>query len=488
MKHTSSVLHRRSTLTLIAGTLALAAAPVALAANPGTGRTRTGQQLSVRIDAPASGATVPLADLAVSGIAGVGTLGKGGTNLVYLVDKSGSTTSGSLDCNGDGRTDAGDDLNGDGSQGTILDCEVGGVAALNASLRGSGAQSGVIAFGSAADRADMNPAAGQQDFAGASDDVNANSRSDVEDVARSITSVGVGVFTPLTASGGGTDFNAAITALNATLAARAGQTNVAAFLSDGSSSVLTSAGSALDAARAAGTRINTYSVGSGAAGCAAGSSLRTIADTTGGACTEVSDPTKLQSTLAGIAAGLQGVQVKAGSASPVAATVTGLGTWSATVPRAALRSGSNTIVATVTATDGTTAAADVTVKVGGSSGGTLGSGTIGLPSSRTCTSKRLFPIQIRQRAGLTYDFATVVVNGRKVRVYVRTKRRWIRTGRPSGALLNVRVFKAYVDLRGLARGRYTVKIVVVATNGKVITGSRRYRTCTRRLSGSVPRL
>ena len=34
-----------------------------------------------------------------------------------------------------------------------------------------------------------------------------------------------------------------------------------------------------------------------------------------------------------------------------------------------------------------------------------------------------------------------------------------------------------VDLRGLKRGRYTVKIVAVTYRGRTIQGSRRYRTC-----------
>ena len=78
--------------------------------------------------------------------------------------------------------------------------------------------------------------------------------------------------------------------------------------------------------------------------------------------------------------------------------------------------------------------------------------------------------------------------GKKVRVYVKRTKGWIRTGRPSGSILNVRIFTAYVDLRGLVKGRYSVKIVVVATNGRVVTGKRTYRTCSRRLTGTVPKL
>lgn len=469
----------RSMMLLLSILGAAAMAPgAALAANPGSATTKSGQKLAIRIDSPADGAAVPSADLAVTGVAGIGALtGGGGTNVMYLVDQSGSTGDNAGDCNGDGTTNAADDLNADGAVGTVLDCELSGVVALNASLSGSSVGSGLVAFADTAGTADMSAAPGPQDFTPAG--------GEVETVARSVKGGSIGQFTAVTGLGGGTDFNAAIANLNTAFAAHAGQRNIGAFLSDGSSSVNTGAGSPLDVARAAGTRINTYSVGPGAAGCVnAGSALKQIADVTGGSCTEVQDPTKLSSALSGAGgAGLQGVRVRVGSSAAVAAAVTGLGTWTATIPRAALKAGANTLSATATSTDGTAATATITVRVGGAA-----AGTIGLPSNRRCVSKRLFPIQIRRRAGLTYDFATIVVNGKKVRVYVRTVKRWIRTGRPAGKLLNVRVFKAYVDLRGLVKGRYKVKIVVVATNGKVITGSRSYRTCTRRLKGTVPRL
>jgi hypothetical protein len=468
-----------SVRSLLPALVILAAVPApALAANPGKATTRAGQTLNVRIDAPSNGATVPLADLAVRGVAGIGTLsGAGATNVVYVVDTSGSTAGSAGDCNGDGAANAGDDTNGDGRVGTILDCELSGVVALNASLAGSGVGSGLVAFADSAFTGDMTAAAGQQDFTAPG--------AEVDTVARSIREGQIGQFTPNTSLGFGTNFDAAIEKLNAAFAAKPGQRNVGAFLSDGGASLAQGAGSPVEAARAAGTRINTYSVGPSGAGCTKpDSSLKKIADLTGGVCTEVQDPTKLTAALSGAgAAGLQGVTVRVGSAAPIAARVTGLGTFSATLPRSALRNGTNKVVATATATDGTAASADVSVRVGAAA-----APTIGLPSNRRCISKRRFPITIRRRAGLTYDFATVVVNKRKVRVYVRWQRRWIRTGRPAGKILNVRVFRSFVDLRGLVRGRYTVKIIVVATNGRVITGTRRYRTCTRKLTGTIPKL
>jgi hypothetical protein len=115
-------------------------------------------------------------------------------------------------------------------------------------------------------------------------------------------------------------------------------------------------------------------------------------------------------------------------------------------------------------------------------------GVLSLPSPRRCTSRRLFPIKIRQVRGFRYDFATVYVNGRRVKVYYRRERRWFRTGRLRGRYINIKTFRAYVDLRGLAKGRYKVRILVVTTTGAIVRGTRTYRTCTRKLRGSVPRL
>jgi hypothetical protein len=86
----------------------------------------------------------------------------------------------------------------------------------------------------------------------------------------------------------------------------------------------------------------------------------------------------------------------------------------------------------------------------------------GLPSTRRCVSKRRFVIRIRQRRGRTYTAVQVFLNRRQV-----ASRRGRRVTAP-------------INLRGLPKGRYTVRIVVVTTEGEVITGTRRYRTCTKK--------
>jgi len=110
-----------------------------------------------------------------------------------------------------------------------------------------------------------------------------------------------------------------------------------------------------------------------------------------------------------------------------------------------------------------------------------------LPSNHACLSHRAFPIRVRQSAGVTYASATVTVNGRRVPVYVYGRHRTKVT--TIGAVsLNRRRFRAFVDLRGLVRGRYAVRVSAVTTDGRTLVATRRYRTCAGKLTGTIPRL
>ena len=71
----------------------------------------------------------------------------------------------------------------------------------------------------------------------------------------------------------------------------------------------------------------------------------------------------------------------------------------------------------------------------------------------------MFRIRIRVPKGKKAVSAVVRVNGKKVKV-VRGKR-----------------LRAAVRLRGLPKGRFSVRITVRLANGKRITGVRRYHTC-----------
>src|SRR4030095_14362554 len=84
---------------------------------------------------------------------------------------------------------------------------------------------------------------------------------------------------------------------------------------------------------------------------------------------------------------------------------------------------------------------------------------IKLPGVRRCVSRRRFPIRLVQPGGVTLVSATVQVNGKRVKV-LKGKR-----------------LTARVDLRGLPKGRFTVKITVKTSDGWTLKSTRRYRTC-----------
>ncbi len=89
-----------------------------------------------------------------------------------------------------------------------------------------------------------------------------------------------------------------------------------------------------------------------------------------------------------------------------------------------------------------------------------------LPGAKACFSKRSFRIRLRQPGGLKIAKADVFVNGKSVKVV-------------TGARVT-----APVDLRNLPKGRFIVRIKVTATDGRTLTGTRKYRTCAKKRHGS----
>lgn len=338
----------------IVGVAAALTFGTAFAANPGTGTTGTGQALNIQIDAPLAGASVTRGDIAVRGRAAIGPLAIRAA-VIYTLDVSGSTDSPKgMDCNADGVSDSRDDINGKDSVGTTLDCEVNGVLALNRTLIDSGdTVAGVVSFANDAANIDVNPSvAGTQLFAAPGIDVDRNGVRDVEGAVLSLRSNGL------------TNFDAALTRANTAFATRpAGERRVNYFLSDGrptAGQFTTGAGSPLSVAVAAGTRIETYSIGVDGAGCATNSPLRIISDATGGQCTVVLDPTRLTGVLSGtVPAGLSQVVLSVGGGATRPAVLDPLGNFVGMVPVTAL--GAQTVAAKVIATDGTPATATVTV-------------------------------------------------------------------------------------------------------------------------------
>jgi uncharacterized repeat protein (TIGR01451 family) len=88
---------------------------------------------------------------------------------------------------------------------------------------------------------------------------------------------------------------------------------------------------------------------------------------------------------------------------------------------------------------------------------------------RRCASRRHFRIRLRAPLGEQPVEARVYVNGRQVRV-VKGQR-----------------LMAPVDLRGLPKGRFKVRLLVTTASGRQFTGTRRYRTCTPRITSKHKR-
>jgi hypothetical protein len=96
-----------------------------------------------------------------------------------------------------------------------------------------------------------------------------------------------------------------------------------------------------------------------------------------------------------------------------------------------------------------------------------------LPSNRKCASRRKFRIRIRQPGGIKIQTALVFVNGKKVRVLTRQ-------------VFQQKRKVAAVNLRGLPRGVFKVRIVVLTTEGTTLRGTRTYRTCTKKRKSKRP--
>ncbi|MEA2360917.1 MAG: hypothetical protein QOD71_62, partial [Thermoleophilaceae bacterium] len=91
-----------------------------------------------------------------------------------------------------------------------------------------------------------------------------------------------------------------------------------------------------------------------------------------------------------------------------------------------------------------------------------------LPSVKRCVSRRSFRIRLRTIKGGFVVKATVFVNKKRVKV-VRGSR-----------------LTAPVNLRGLPRGAFSVKIVLSAADGRSVSGTRRYHTCVSKRKSRRP--
>lgn len=100
-------------------------------------------------------------------------------------------------------------------------------------------------------------------------------------------------------------------------------------------------------------------------------------------------------------------------------------------------------------------------------------GVVQAPSNRHCVSKRKFKIRIRQPGGIRIQTALVFLNGKKVKVFSRKVFQKLRK-------------VATVNLRGLPKGTFVLKIVVLTTKGDTLKGTRKYHTCTKKRKKKRP--
>jgi hypothetical protein len=119
--------------------------------------------------------------------------------------------------------------------------------------------------------------------------------------------------------------------------------------------------------------------------------------------------------------------------------------------------------ATAAATPASTTAATGTTETVAASSSPSFASDLGLPATRRCVSRRHFPIRIRVPRGQRLRSARVYVNGRRA-ISVRAGRR----------------LTSLVDLRGLPRGTFKVKVVARTRSGRTFTRTRAYKTCTPR--------
>jgi hypothetical protein len=96
-------------------------------------------------------------------------------------------------------------------------------------------------------------------------------------------------------------------------------------------------------------------------------------------------------------------------------------------------------------------------------------GLLATPTNLRCVSKRYFPIRLRKK--FWPNIAAVTI-------------RMPRTTR----VLRRKPWGTNVDLRGLPKGTFRVRITALTVTGKTIRGTRTYRTCRGRLRGGIPPL
>jgi hypothetical protein len=296
-----------------------------------------GTGLEVGIAAPLSGAVLPADAVAVSGMARVGVAAPLPTDLVLVLDVSGSTSLGGA-CGGD--------QNGDGVRDTVLDCELAALRAINEQVVAAASVDHVslVLFANTGITADVSPQPGDQVRTPPGADLDLDGGTDLGQVLSSVRLLGnVGTvvrFTTRQVTGSATSFGAALQSVAGVLASSTASRKLVVLVSDGFHNVAPGVAATLPLLPAQ-TRVLTVAAGPGSA-CGAGvDSLQHIADATGGTCTHISNlvqlpnlaPGLVRASLTAVTLSVDGAALPAPSLTP-ALPVDGPATvsWSTSVP------------------------------------------------------------------------------------------------------------------------------------------------------------
>lgn len=287
---------RIATLTLAVTLLLVLVGPAPAPATSGT--LPDGTSLEVTITSPADGETVAVApgetlDVDLAGTASVGAVDQVQATLVYVVDVSGSVTSTGGPCG---------DVNQDQRSNSVLDCEAAAVLALNEAAASSGTVNrvGLVLYGDNGAIAVVNPSGNSALLTQPDADLNGNTIADMEEVVRSLRVGGVDLFSPRNV-GQLTNFEEGLAHTDDLLSQTSGHDRIiVTFLSDGVPTRGSSTGvqSWSDQLAAKDAVIHTFAVGSQST-CTGGArgTLQQISDTTGGTCSQITDPSQLPDIL-----------------------------------------------------------------------------------------------------------------------------------------------------------------------------------------------
>lgn len=263
-----------------------------------------GTLLSLFLDLPVDGSTVPAGAVQVQGRALVGLPPDGGVpdagaqegaTLVYAFDVSRAANAASLANCGD--------PNNDRSKNTLLDCEIAALVSANslAITKGMAKEVGVVTFGASGAPAQMAPGATKRLLTAPEADVSGNGMRDVEDVLRSADAAkgGTNLFTSTKVGSAASSYGSGVTAVTDVLKKASHLRKVVLFLAVGKNG---RQGPSIVEALASvplGTTFFTFAVGKGVTCSNSGAkgSLADLAAATGGRCTDVPDPASLMDAI-----------------------------------------------------------------------------------------------------------------------------------------------------------------------------------------------